>query len=450
MVIYLYGGSMENGWLEFRKREIKRAYKRYIKERTDKEATIADVAAFFEIDLQGRLADFYIVSISFDEQPALVLVDDRTHTVYEAKYTSNARLLNTFGGPARFISVVSKNEERTVDSLYLIVSKQGVNNPPLVISTTFKLGNRTLTFTKENKYNVESSTYSSTRLDITYKAFESEAKRERKLLCRSHERTDDRLLAEFDYETNFDFSYQTKDGDEYEIWNYSGDGGVLYAVEDRTTKDETRESRTWLTTVDGFCIENIKPFDFKRLPIPAGLQNRLQNRNKQQDFYDVTSWIFFCGIAPRDCLNEIEVTKRPDGIHIEYSKGIGDSTKKTIDTYTLPNATPGNISLEETDYIIRELSSHYPFDEFISIVIQELSEFKKRMMTAGCPLLIETDELSPRVWIDISQEAMGEKFAQDREAYFDLAERIYEKTKDLSKRGEVKPKDFQMKPKDQK
>ena len=118
--------------VEYLKRAIKRTYKRYTGERNDGEATIKDVACFFNIPVdEARFQDYSIEKIDYNI-PSIEIYDEKTNTLHTAKYTSDADLLNYSSGKVSFVSVKSSRIDYETDSLYYIGDKD-----PIIETITF-------------------------------------------------------------------------------------------------------------------------------------------------------------------------------------------------------------------------------------------------------------------------------------------------------------------------
>ena len=75
--------------IEYLKRAIKRTYKHYTGERSDGEASIKDVAKFFNIPIDETRLDTYSINEIDFKIPSIELKDNLTNTIYKALYTSD-------------------------------------------------------------------------------------------------------------------------------------------------------------------------------------------------------------------------------------------------------------------------------------------------------------------------------------------------------------------------
>lgn len=133
--------------IEYLKRTIKRTYKQYTGERTDGKATLIDVVKFFNIPIdETRIEDYIINSIDF-KKPSIKIYDSKTSTSYTAVFTSDADLLNTYGGKVRFNRLKIDNPLAKVDSIYYIGEKT-----PLKSQMTFTYHDYELVFETENPH----------------------------------------------------------------------------------------------------------------------------------------------------------------------------------------------------------------------------------------------------------------------------------------------------------
>lgn len=140
---------MFNCELEYIKSKIKKTYKLYIGERKYGNASLKDVASFFNITIdETRLEDYSIKSIDL-ENISIEIYDKKYDTLYQAKYTGNAELLNYHSGDIRFNNLISINPLRKIESLYYIGAEK-----PFISRMTIKQDDYNLMFEKESTNSV--------------------------------------------------------------------------------------------------------------------------------------------------------------------------------------------------------------------------------------------------------------------------------------------------------
>ena len=131
--------------IEYLKRAIKRTHKQYIRERKDGEASIKDVAKFFNIPIdERRMEDYSITEIDY-KRPSIEVIDRKTETTYISEYTNDARLLNYYAsGEPQFNSLIAITPTHKTESLYYIGSEN-----PIIEKLTFTEGEYNLEFERE-------------------------------------------------------------------------------------------------------------------------------------------------------------------------------------------------------------------------------------------------------------------------------------------------------------
>ena len=134
---------MESYGIEKLKSAIKITYKRYTGERTDGKATLKDVAKFFNIPVDRKRTEDYIISKIDYDTPSIEIKDQKNNISYAATYTGRAELLD-FYGPTQFNSVISTSPIRTEENLYYIG-----NDTPIITKMTFTDGEYELVFERE-------------------------------------------------------------------------------------------------------------------------------------------------------------------------------------------------------------------------------------------------------------------------------------------------------------
>lgn len=135
--------------IEYLKRAIKRTYKRYTGERTDRKTKLTDVAKFFNIPIdESRLTDYQITKINFKE-PSIEILDMQTDTTFTATYTSDADLLDYGDREVIFNSLISTNPQRKLETLFYIGDEI-----PIITKVTFSDNDYDLVFEKEMPHSI--------------------------------------------------------------------------------------------------------------------------------------------------------------------------------------------------------------------------------------------------------------------------------------------------------
>lgn len=410
--------------IEFLKRAIKRNYKWYTGEREDGKATITDVANFFNIPIDDdRLLDYQITKINFKE-PELQIVDTKTNTTYNANYTGDADLLNYFCGGYKFISLISTNSERKIESLYYIDDEK-----PIATKMTFSDNDYDLVFFKETPnylriFNNGGETFIVRYLkNIDYKGENIE----QELLTRAYvSKYSENSYKNFDDTFEQIYTYglynhiDMRDKNKQNKYSYVVGDNLIYGINELEQKDLA-------IIMHGICFENTKintkdyfPYDLRAEDYPT------VNDDK------TNSAVIFRGWVGKSDHNTLEIYKSDEATslkyHVErfiYDERLNKDKETLVDwTYTLPNLNKGNISGDESgdelENIIVTLQEEFSNDVFIGLVSNELKTFKEKIDIRKGLVQEELDPLSPKLLFDKTFDEIERLVIADKSYYFDL------------------------------
>ena len=403
--------------LDYLSRKVKRTYKRYTGERTDEKATLSDVAKFFNIPIdESRVEDYQVTKINFYSLEIEIL-DTKTNTTYNAHYTMNAELFNSYGGEVRYNSLVSTNENRKTESLYYIGKEE-----PIITVMTFYKGDYELVFEREMPNFVGTFGTPNERFAVRYLVnvkYKGENVKQN-LLTRifANNYVEESGYSKDDYFEQF-YTYRTGQNfincnDNQNKYAYVRDNNLVYAIE----KLEPKDIKNYIV---GICFENTK-MD-KSYTYPHSISESdypLLNDSR------TNSAMIFSSSDYKSPNYTLEIYKDNYSINLKYriKKSIrqnGVITEAVVEQkMDFPVLNEKNITSEEIKKIVAELQAKYSDDEFIQLVSNELSFFAIKLDIKNGLIKEDLDPLSPKLLSDKSFDEICDLVSSNKDAYFDL------------------------------
>lgn len=403
--------------IEYLKRAIKRTYKRYIGERTDEKATLTDVAKFFNIPIdESRLTDYQIIKIDFKE-PSIEILDTQTDTTFTANYTSNADLLNCSGGKVRFISLISTNPQRKLESLSYIGDETQI-----ITKITFSENEYDLIFEKEMPHSISFFSNSGEKFVVRYlKNMNYENQNVQQFLLtkifssryseNSYVNFDDSFEQFFTYGLGQHYVERRDDQDKYA---YIRNNNLIYGVNKLEKKDTCHY-------MYGICFESTKMNTKDYFPYNLRAEDySILNDDK------TNSAIIFKGGTGDAHHHSLEIYKTDETTHLKYyvKRNYYDEcahTETLVDQqFDLPILNVGNISSEELHSIIATLQEQFKEDDFIRLVSDELKTFGMKMDIRKGFVQEELNPLSPKLLLDKTFDEIQDLVIANKNDYFSL------------------------------
>ena len=416
--------------IDYLKRTIKRTYKRYTGERTDGEASLKDVANYFNIPIdESRLEDYSINRIDFNV-PSIELADKQTNTTYNSAYTYNADLLNYSDGQVRFNSLLSVTPTHKIESLYYIGDES-----PIIEKMTFNDGEFDLVFEREFTNSVDLFINNGIQFAVRYLQQLNHNGRnvQQHLLTRIYKDSyrDGKHTDSFEQFYTYGINHYVKYKDTQDKYAYIKNNGVIYGINEFEQKDNHYILR-------GICFENTNVNLSDYFPLNMHPDNYSSLSDKKN-----TSAMIFNGFVG-DCRHSIEIYKSDIAAHIKYyvEKRCFDTSNRDIivnQELDLPLLNTGDISNEEVQIIINALNSQYSDDEFINLISSELSTFGKKIDVRKGIVEEENDMLSPKLFINQSFNEIAKLIDENKDEIFKLAsEQFNAITSPTSEKGQTK------------
>lgn len=406
--------------IEYLKRAIKRTYKHYTGERSDGEASIKDVANFFNIPIDETRLDTYSINEIDFKIPSIELKDNLTNTIYKASYTSDAELLNSSGGKVRFNSLTTLTPTHKHESLYYIEEEY-----PIIERMTFNNGEYDLVFEYEYINDVGIFINNSIKASVRYlKRLKYDGHDVKQLLLSKIYRN--RYLNDCDKTFEQQYTYgpnaYIKYNDMQDKYTYNIENrGVVYGINEIEQRDTKYNLR-------GICFENLN--------LREDLKNFFPYSMKVEDYTrlnltDTISAMLFNGRID-NCRHFIEIYKNNSTIHIKYNaikidyNNPGNDEIIANQEFDLPLLNTHSISSDEIQTIITTLQSNYSDDEFINLISDELATFGKKIDVRKGLVEEETDILNPKLFINKPFNIISELVNKNTEEYFDLISKQFE------------------------
>lgn len=413
---------MYNETIDYLKRAIKRTYKRYIGERTDGKATIADVADFFNIQLdESRLEDYSVKEIDYSI-PYIQIIDEKTNNSYYAGYTRCADLLN-YSGPTQFINVITKGPIRNEETLYRIGDKS-----PIITRMTFVNGDNELVFEKEMPNSVSLFIHEGITMRVRYL----------QNMIYNGKQVKQRLLNKICNISNEDFFEQMytygisnyiKYNDTQDKYTHIKDKNIIYGIE--------KQEEPTIYLCGGICFENKGREIENYLPTRIKLEHypKLGDKN-------VISAMVFSARTDDRVSHSLQIYKEKDITNIMYSakkcyyeKGFHEELVCDKE-YSLTNLNDGTITSKEIENILTSLQPILESNVFETIS-NELNMFAKKINIRNGLIQEELDLLSPKLLINKSFDEIFALVSSNKDEYFKLISEQFEALAHINK-DEVK------------
>ena len=441
---------MYNDKIEYLKRAIKRTYKRYIGERTDGNATLIDVLKFFNISIdESRIEDYKISKIDY-KTPSIEVIDTKDSTLFLAKYTSNANLLNYSDGEVRFIELSSINDKRRMDSLFYIE-----NEIPIIERMTFTSGNYDLVFEREmpNSDGVLSNDEIKFEVrylqNLEYDRHNVQQELLTKIFINSYNNEELSNFFEQEYAYSFKKNFSIKKNSQNK-YAYISNGNVIYGINEFKQENICHY-------LNGICFENSNVDVRKYLPF------RIKSDNQIFSVDNAKSIMIFVGgtddaihhnftISKIKSLNNVE-DKQSYDIYLNYEairwEQFNDENempqhKKVVvasKTSRYPKIENGNITSLEIKFIIDDLDIEFKDNKFIQLVINELRTFANKIDIQKGISEEKLDPLSPKLFINKSFDEICDLISPNQDDYFKLVAEHFDNLTNrssLEEKGQIK------------
>ena len=409
--------------IEYLKKAIKRTYKRYTGERTDGNASLKDVAKYFNIPIdESRLEDYCINKIDFNIS-SIEIIDKKTNTTYFSKYTSSADLLNYSGGEVKFNSLLVLTPMHKVENLYYI----GIENP-IIEKMTFNDGEYDLVFEREFANSVGPFINDGIQFAIRYLQQLNCKNRnvKQELLTRMYKDIyrDGKHNGSFEQLYTYGYNYFVKRNDTQDKYTYTKDSNIIYGINELEQKDNHYILR-------GICFENTNVNLKEYFPYNMNADNYPVLKDKK-----IKSAMIFNGFTGNS-RHSLEIYKSDFNTYIMYyvrERGCGDTTINQ--ELNLPLLNVGNISNDEIQIILENLNNQYCDDEFIKLISKELKTFGKKIDIRKNINQEEYDVLNPKLFINKSFTEIGKLIDANKEEYFKLISNQFETATNISQDNE--------------
>lgn len=393
--------------MEYLKRKIKRTYKWYTKERTDGEATLADIAKFFNIDVDSsREEDYELKSIDLQNY-SIEIFDKKYATTYKSHYTNYADLLSSSASDTIYNRVEMVTALAKIDSLYYIG-----NEKPIITIMSFNNENYTLNFEREGENNIVRYCMD---LLVDGRIFDQ------RLLTKIYN-----VNGNYDFKQIYTYNYidRIETNDKQDKYAYLYPDNLIYGVSEREEKGRYG-SRIHALFSEGKSSRKTYPLsmfpeDFPLLEVDTTL----------------ASIVVFGLTFPNEegsIFNKLEVYKEADKINIKYTTNTrnyeDNKNEPECNEVVLPVLHEGKFSLDELSVISETLADLYSDNEFIDITLEELDNFISEISIRNG---LEKDEegiLNPRNIQDKSFKEIYELVEANKDEYFKLiSDQFYEAT----------------------
>lgn len=435
---------MEQDRIEYLKRVIKRTYKRYTGERTDGEATLLDVAKFFNIPVdESRKEDYSIKKFDYNT-PSIEIMDEKNNISYTATYTGKAKIgLIDFSGPIQFNCVISTSPIRKEESLYFIGSET-----PIVTKLTFFDGEYELTFTREMPNSVFGNDEFKMVVEYSQNVVYDGKNVKQPLFTRVYKNSykNKKIFETFDNAFTYGPNHFIKWEGSQDKYDCLRNNSVIYGINEL-------EQKGICHYFYGICFENINVPVSSYIPLNMSVKDfpELTNNNIYQsailfqggtgDAIHHTLTIF----KTKNPSNIIEAAAIDYGIYLKYEvikwenfkkeNGEPDHRKIVVSSKKAryPRIDDGNITSLEIRNITEVLDTEFEDDTFIQIVINELKTFANKMDIQKGIVQEELDPLSPKLFIYKSFDEICALVSANKDDYFRLIREQFEAATNINK-----------------
>lgn len=417
--------------LNYLKRAIKRTYKRYTGERTDRKATLVEVAKFFNIPIEEeREQDYHIEKVDYTI-PSIELMDTKKNIFYTSIYTGDADMLNYGQVIPAFIKTISISPTEKIESIFCIGEKE-----PIITRLSIANGEYNLTFEHGIPNSIRVFGNSSNQMKLQYsKNVDYNGRNEiQPLLTKVYQKRGERSFERL-------ITYGTPNLIDYagtqDTYTYIKESSIIYGVNEF--------EQHGMHHLCGICFESIGQ-DFKEY-LPLDISHISQKDYLKIDVEISNSAIVFRGrIIGKESHHVIRIDIHSDSIHMEYNIGKYIFSQYTIrkqmdETVELPRLNEGKISCQELANVITFLQTKYGKDEFIELVIEHLEKFSRKIEVRNESIQEELDLLSPKFLIDKTMNEIAALINADKDCYFKRAGEQFEIATNLNIKQE-KGKEF--------
>lgn len=387
--------------IEYLKRAIKRTYKQYTGERKDGEASIKDVAHFFNIPIdEERMEDYSVSAIDYNT-PSIEIIDRRTETIYNSKYTNNAKLLNYYAsGQPQFNSLIAITPTHKIESLYYIGSEN-----PIIEKLTIKEGDYNLEFEREFPNIIGLFRNDGIQLIISYIQNIKHKGRdvEQRLLTKVYSKSpNDNSTNSFEQIYTYGPPFAVKRNDSQDKYTYIRNNSVIYGIGELNQKSINCYLR-------GHCFENTldKTIDYYSFDINTSYYPELNDEN-------TTSAMIFSGYSEEQS-HFVKIYKTGSEAIINYSKRCKEELASEETRIELSQA--GNITSTEVQLVAAALQDKYSDDVYISLVSNELMNFSKKIDIKNGKAEEDIDLLNPKLYIDKPLEETAEIVEENKDEF---------------------------------
>ena len=429
---------MESYGIEKLKSAIKITYKRYTGERTDGKVTLKDVAKFFNIPVDRKRTEDYIISKIDYDTPSIEIKDQKNNISYAATYTGRAELLD-FYGPTQFNSVISTSPIRTEENLYYIG-----NDTPIITKMTFTDGEYELVFEREMPNSVGFVIQDGIEMSIKYlQNITHNDKVVKKQLFRKiykiyeNKSNNENFNSSFERFYTFGTQHRIKWGNSQDKYIYLTKTGVVYGI----NESEQKEIYNYLR---GICFENTDIPSIKSY-FPLNLDSKdyplLNDSNIKS--------AMILKMRTKDSVNHSLKIYKSDVISVMYlsnklEKFNEDYHYKTIaqEEYGLPNLSDGTITSEEIQHILSSLQKRLGNSIVFNVIKNELNTFGTKIDVIDIrkeAVQEEPDPISPKLFIDKPFDEICSLVSEKKDDYFKLIKEQFETAAGINKTKEKAP-----------
>lgn len=377
-------------------------YSGYLDEGTRKES-ILQLGKLFNIDIhEERIKDYDIVSIDIDNL-CIEISDKRYGVVFKSSYTSCCDLLDYYGCRVRFIVVEEIDDDKYLKKVYHIDEDN-----PIITKMSFIQDGYALEFEKEVSNSEDTFLDNGEKLTIRYLRYNDGVFEP--LITKIEKRNiTPNGVDSYEREYTYDKGNVVTNGDSYDKSMYLINNNIVYVIDDLSVK-------TPVSYIKGVCFESTG-VDMQRY-MPSGMD--VSNYDLLDD-EDTVSAIIFKGII-EDNIHVLEIYKNSENINVRYriqNNAIDESEVQTVhsENIELQRVDIGSISLGELDQIKQVLNAK---DEFIHMVLNELSSFSKKMYIKNGYIEEVYNPLSPKTLFNKDFDLIAKSVCNYKKDYFDF------------------------------
>lgn len=391
--------------IEYLKRAIKRAYKRYTGERTDETATIKDVADYFNITLdESRLEDYEITNIDL-KGPSIEIRDNIENITYFSEYTSYSRLMDMRHSNGTYINSLTQGPDYEIERLFRLDEKT-----PVIEKLVFNDEEYILSFEREFPNTLGKIANDGVRFTIrlSQEVYTNGFKNEQPLLTKIYSKKLSGEVCEL-FEQQYTYSGYNliRTNDNQDKYTYLVNNNVIYGIDNLDLKDER-------ISINGICFENTNKNIDKYAPINLNINNFETLKDEE-----TKSAMIFRGYNHKN-RHLLEISKNSSNINIIYTVIDTDNKKGIVNR--IINLQPLNaiyISSEEIQTIIDTLQKEFNDDEFIDLVSDELKTFANKIDIRNGVIKEENDLLNPKFISNCSLDDIAQIVSKNKFGFFE-------------------------------